>query len=79
MLRFPVKEMLTVVRYSNNLCIAGSKTGRLSVWEVHTGQLLGEVESAHYTDVSDMDVAVTNDLVITGGKDCKVKAWVLSE
>lgn len=41
--------------------------------------MLGEVDSAHYMDISDMDIAMTNDLVITGGKDSKVKVWVLTE
>jgi pre-rRNA-processing protein IPI3 len=80
--RFPVKEVLTVVRFSPGgaaLCLAGSKSGRIYVWEVLTGQLLGEVEGAHYLDITDMDIAVTNDLVITGGKDFKVKVWILTE
>lgn len=81
-LRFPVKEMLSVVRFSTNggsLCIAGSKTGRLSVWQVTSGELIGEVESAHYMEVTDLDISVTNDLVATGGKDFKVKVWVLTD
>jgi pre-rRNA-processing protein IPI3 len=74
--------MLSVVRFSNNgsaICIAGSKTGRIYIWELSTGLLLGEIESAHYMDVNDLDIAVTNDLVITGGKDFKVKVWIISE
>ena len=58
---------------------AVAKSGRIYVWEVLTGQLLGEVEGAHYLDITDMDIAVTNDLVITGGKDFKVKVWILTE
>jgi WD40 repeat protein len=82
MLRFPVKEMLSCLRLTHNagtLCLAGSKTGRLSVWEFSTGELLGEIESCHYLEVSDMDIAVTNDLVITGGKDFKVRVWVITD
>jgi hypothetical protein len=40
---------------------------------------LGEIESAHYMDVNDLDIAVNNDLVISGGKDFKVKIWIISE
>lgn len=80
--RFPLKEQLSVMKYSHNaatLSFGGSKTGRLSVWEVSTGTLLGEIESAHYMECTDLDVAITNDLVITGGKDFKVKVWIVTE
>ena len=82
MLKFPLKEMQSALRYSHNaasLCIGGSKTGRLSVWEVPTGTLLGEVESAHYMELTDLDIAITNDMVITGGKDQKVKVWIIAD
>jgi WD40 repeat protein len=81
-LRFPLKELLSVTKLSHNagsLCLGGSKTGRLSVWEVQTGELLGEIESAHYMDLTDLDIAPNNDLVITGGKDFKVKVWIMQE
>ncbi len=81
-LKFPLKELQSVLRFSHNaaaFCVGGSKTGRLSVWEVATGTLLGEVESAHYMEVTDLDIAILNDLVITGGKDFKVKVWIVAE
>jgi len=80
--RFPVKELLSCLRLTHNagtICIAGSKTGRLSIWEFSTGELLGEIESCHYLEVTALDIAVTNDLVITGGKDFKVRVWVLTD
>lgn len=80
--RFPVKELLSCLRLTHNagsICLAGSKTGRLSVWEMATGELLGEIESCHYLEVSDLDISINNDLVITGGKDFKVKVWILTE
>ena len=40
---------------------------------------MGEIESAHYMEVIDLDISLTNDMVITGGKDQKVKIWILSE
>lgn len=49
------------------------------MWETSSGRLLGEVEAAHYLDISDMDVSCAGDLLITGGKDCKVKLWVILE
>lgn len=82
-LRFPLKDQLSVLKLSPNggsLCLAGSKgAGRISVWEVATGFLLGEVENAHYMDVTDLDISIGCDLVITGGKDFKVKVWVLAD
>lgn len=81
-LRFPLKEQLTVAKLSHNnssLLIGGTKSGRLSVWQVVNGQLIGEVESAHYMDITDLDISSSNDLVITAGKDCKVKVWIMAE
>ena len=49
------------------------------MWEVPTGTLLGEVESAHYMELTDLDIAITNDMVITGGKDQKVKVWIIAD
>ena len=74
--------MLNVVRFGSAgaaICVAGSKTGRIYIWDVKTGELLGEIENAHYMEIADLDVAVTNDLVVTGGKDFKVKVWILQE
>ena len=79
-LRFPVKEMLSVAKLSCNtasFCVAATRTGRLSVWQVSTGQLLGDIDSAHYMEITDLDISSSSDLVITGGKDCKVKVWSL--
>lgn len=79
-LRFPLKEQLSVVRMVNGLCLAGGKqSGRLCVWEKSSGQLIGEVENAHYLTVNDMDVSTGGDLVVTGGKDFKVKVWITSD
>lgn len=82
MLRFPLKEQISCLRLSPNggggLCFAGSKgSGRISLWETLTGRLLGEVESAHYMDINDLDVSISGDLLISGGKDFKVKVWIV--
>ena len=39
-------------------------------------QLLAEVDSAHYMQINDL--AISSDMLITGGKDCKVKVWLLA-
>jgi WD40 repeat protein len=49
------------------------------LWELSTGQLLGELENAHYMDIADIDIAVSNDLILTAGKDCKVKLWLIHD
>jgi len=41
--------------------------------------MIAEVESAHYMDILDIDISKDNtDMIVTGGKDCKVKVWFLS-
>ena len=84
-LRFPVKDQLNVFKMAVSdsniaaICVGGSKKGLMSVWETNTGQLLADVESAHYMEINDLDISKTNsDMVITGGKDCKVKIWLMS-
>ena len=75
-LRFPLREELSVFKMAGgSLCIGGTKSGRLMLWQLETGQLLGEVE-AHYMGISDVDCC--GDLLIIGGKDSKVKVFILS-
>ena len=62
------------------LCVGGSKKGLLSVWQANTGQLLSDVENAHYMEINDLDISKTQaDMIITGGKDCKVKIWMMRD
>ena len=38
---------------------------------------MAEVESAHYMDIMDLDISRDNsDMIVTAGKDCKVKVWL---
>jgi pre-rRNA-processing protein IPI3 len=81
-MRFPVKEELSVLKvanaYNGTVCVAGTKSGKLMIWQTQTGQQLGETDS-HYMGVSDLDISNKGDLVITGGKDSKVKVFILSQ
>lgn len=55
-----------------------------------SGKLLAELENAHYLAISDLDISnasgsvdlnqgqAAGDLIITGGKDSKVKVWLLA-
>lgn len=38
--------------------------------------MLADVESADFMQINDLDLDL--DLVVTGGKDCKVKVWMIS-
>ena len=82
LLRFPLREELAVLKmsnaYSGALCIGGTKSGKLMIWQTTTGQLLGELE-AHYLGVTDLDISSNGDLLITGGKDSKVKVYILAQ
>ena len=61
-----------------NLVVGGTKQGRIQIWQVISGQLIGDVVGAHFGEVTDLDIAMTGDMVITAGRDCKVKVWLLS-
>ena len=64
------------------MLICGSKKGKVQIYQFNTGTLLTEVENAHYLAITDLDVAKgtpwQGDLIITGGKDSKVKVWTLA-
>ena len=86
-LKSPTKEELSVVRMFGSLqgqdmLVCGTKKGKLQVYSLNTGALLMETDSAHYLAITDLDVAKgtpwQGDLIITGGKDTKVKIWTLA-
>jgi len=86
-LRFPTKELLSVFKVSqasqesstSSICAGGSKKGVLTVWSGFDGAILAEVESAHYMEINDIDISSLNSgMIVTGGKDSKVKVWLLS-
>mmetsp|Transcript_18697 Transcript_18697/g.28638 ORF Transcript_18697/g.28638 Transcript_18697/m.28638 type:complete len:99 (+) Transcript_18697:341-637(+) len=84
-LRFPLKEQLSVFKLSkapkevttSQLCVGASKSGQLNVWSATDGKLLAEIPSAHYLDITDLDISPENsDIIATGGKDQRVKLWL---
>ena len=86
-MRFPLKEGLTSFRVARSalepmtsqICVGATKMGNLVAWSALTGEVLGQIDSAHYMNINDMDVSSDNaDMVATAGKDCKVKVWLLS-
>jgi len=44
---------------------------------MQSGEVLADIESAHYMEITDLDI--NENMVITGGKDCKVKVWLLTD
>jgi len=42
-----------------------------------TGALIAEIEDAHYLAINDL--AVADDMVVTGGKDTKVRVWTIGD
>lgn len=56
------------------LLIAGSKTGKLYVWEVASGNLM-HVKDAHYQEISCIRVSQCGSFIVTGGLDARVMVW----
>ena len=59
------------------MMICGTKRGYLQIYQLVSGALLAEVDSAHYLAISDLDVS--SDVVLTGGKDSKARLWITAE
>ena len=78
LLRFPLREQLSAFRTVGvEFCAGGDKKGHLTLWSMQSGEVLADLESAHYMEITDLDL--NEDMIITGGKDCKVKVWLISD
>lgn len=47
------------------------------MYQCFSGALISEIESAHYLAINDM--AVCDEIVVTGGKDTKVRVWLTAD
>lgn len=56
------------------LLIAGSKSGKLYVWELASGDLLC-VKDAHYQELTCIRVTKCGTFIVTGGLDSRVMVW----
>lgn len=61
------------------MLVMGTKKGSLQLFHVESGQFIAEIENSHYLAISDLDVSPARDLLATGGKDTKVRLWVLAD
>lgn len=68
------------------MLICGTKKGKLLVYHLSNGNLIAEIEGAHFLAINDIDVTERRgtqshqaDLIVTGGQDAKVRVWILSE
>ena len=65
-LKCPTKEEFSVVRMCSNaqgqeMLVCGTKKGKILIYQVGTGNLLAEVQNAHYLAINDLDLSAGND------------------
>ena len=46
---------------------------------MNTGELLNELENAHYLGINSLCINCSCEFVATGGKDSKIKVWFLGD
>jgi len=61
-LRFPTKDKIACVKLVGLFCVAGSEQsangfGKIFAWNLSTGQMVGEQESAHYQRVNQLEAS----------------------
>lgn len=93
-LRSPLKEELTVLKMfgsaqrDDQMLACATKKGKILVYQLSSGVILAEIENAHYMEIVDLAVseetgasAVNSgaQMLMTGGKDTKVKVWLLPD
>lgn len=60
------------------LLVGGSKSGKLYIWELNSGNLLC-VKDAHYQGVTVVKSSKCGTFLITGGEDARCIVWTLNE
>lgn len=73
-------ETLTCVAASEHggLCAAGAASGRIYLWQTGSGHLL-KSWAAHYKPVSVVAFTAGSAMLVSGGGDALVHAWMLSD
>ncbi len=76
-----MKDEVTALRVigqtGQEYIIMATKKGSIQLYQAVSGALISEIESAHYLAINDL--AVHEDLVVTGGKDTKTRVWILGD
>jgi WD40 repeat protein len=62
----------TMVADDENI-IAGLENGEIKIWDIKTLKLIKTIKKAHYEDI--LSLFITNDYIISGGKDKKINIW----
>ncbi|CAK9435842.1 uncharacterized protein LODBEIA_P05010 [Lodderomyces beijingensis] len=60
------------------LLCGGSKSGKLYIWELASGDLLC-VKEAHYSGITKIESSSCRSFLVTGGEDARVLVWNLSD
>jgi WD40 repeat protein len=73
-----------VLKIIGTLCgqqmfVTGSKKGSFQIYHIQSGTLVADIENAHYFDITDIDLSPEHDLLISGGKDSKVRVWSVAD
>lgn len=68
---------MTAFRVVGSIAVSATDKGSINVWNALTGALIGELDQAHYMAITDIDLNAECDMVVTGGRDAKVKVWAL--
>ena len=65
-MRSPLKEELSVLKMfgsslrGDQMLACGTKKGKILVYLLNSGQLIGEMENAHYMEVTDLAISEEN-------------------
>ena len=49
------------------------------MYHIQSGTLVADIENAHYLAIEDIDLSPSHDLLISGGKDSKVRVWAVAD
>ncbi|ODV60786.1 chromatin-binding/pre-rRNA-processing protein IPI3 [Ascoidea rubescens DSM 1968] len=74
--RIPIPEILTslILAYNSQFLIGGSKTGKIYIWELKSGNLIFN-QNSHYQQISILKLSANNNYLISGSNDSKINIY----